>query len=120
MKIYVDGSLTRTCVMEANGIPDIVPFKGTVNEAEYEAILRGLEYGRDMGYDRIDILSDSQLVVRQLSGQYKTRKNSLLICAMAIFNVKKSLALGNIVVTIKWIPREKNQAGWELEKKGVM
>ena len=50
---------------------------GTNNEAEYHALVRGLEAVADLGVKRIEIFSDSQLVVRQLSGKYKVRNARL-------------------------------------------
>jgi ribonuclease HI len=46
---------------------------GTNNEAEYRALVRGLEAAADLGVKRIEIFLDSELVVRQLSGKYKVR-----------------------------------------------
>ena len=42
-------------------------FKATNNEAEYEALIAGLNLAKDMGIKKLDISSDSQLVVNQLS-----------------------------------------------------
>ncbi len=50
---------------------------GTNNEAEYRALVRGLEAAADLGVKRIEIFSDSELVVRQLSGKYKVRNPRL-------------------------------------------
>lgn len=50
---------------------------GTNNEAEYRALVRGLEAAVDLGVKRIEIFSDSELVVRQLSGKYKVRNPRL-------------------------------------------
>ena len=50
---------------------------GTNNEAEYRALVRGLEAAADLGVKRIEIFSDSELVVRQVSGKYKVRNPRL-------------------------------------------
>jgi ribonuclease HI len=40
----------------------------TNNEAEYRAALLGLELARELGAAQVDIVSDSEVVVRQMSG----------------------------------------------------
>ena len=48
-------------------------FKATNNEAKYEALIAGLNLAKDMGIKKLDIRSDSQLVVNQLLGSYQAR-----------------------------------------------
>ncbi|KAL5549326.1 hypothetical protein UlMin_004557 [Ulmus minor] len=48
-------------------------FKATNNEAEYEALIVGLNLAKDMGIKKLSIRSDSQLVVNQLLGSYQAR-----------------------------------------------
>jgi ribonuclease HI len=45
----------------------------TNNVAEYQALLRGLERARSLGAEEVQIVNDSQLVARQLSGAYKVK-----------------------------------------------
>jgi ribonuclease HI len=45
----------------------------TNNVAEYRAVLRGLELARALGADEVEIVGDSELVARQLSGTYKVK-----------------------------------------------
>jgi ribonuclease HI len=47
--------------------------EATNNIAEYRALLRGLEAAEALGASRVQILSDSELVVRQLLGRYRVR-----------------------------------------------
>jgi ribonuclease HI len=50
----------------------------TNNEAEYEAIKRGLTLAwKDYKASTVRVYSDSQLVIRQLTGQYKVKKEEL-------------------------------------------
>jgi ribonuclease HI len=44
----------------------------TNNRAEYEALVRALEVARDAGFDEVDVRGDSELVVRQVRGEYDT------------------------------------------------
>ncbi|MDQ6774914.1 MAG: ribonuclease HI family protein [Actinomycetota bacterium] len=45
----------------------------TNNVAEYRAVLRGLERARDLGASEVEIVNDSELIARQLTGQYKVK-----------------------------------------------
>ncbi len=45
----------------------------TNNVAEYRALLRGIERARDLGADELEIVGDSELVARQLTGAYKVK-----------------------------------------------
>jgi len=53
-------------------------FKTSNNQAEYEALLAGLELARDMGTDSLVCHSDSQLLVRQLNGDFQVKDPLLL------------------------------------------
>ena len=45
----------------------------TNNVAEYRALLRGLERARALGAREVEIVNDSELVARQVSGAYKVK-----------------------------------------------
>ena len=49
----------------------------TNTTAEYRALLLGLERARDLGARELRIVNDSQLVERQVSGQYKVKSADL-------------------------------------------
>lgn len=67
--IYTDGVLIRRSA-RCIGVT-------TNNVAEYTAILEGLIEVLAMGPDSVTIISDSQLVVRQLEGRYQVRNDDL-------------------------------------------
>lgn len=48
----------------------------TNNVAEYTAVLEGLRKAREFG-DSVQVFSDSELVVRQLNGEYRVKKEHL-------------------------------------------
>ena len=52
-------------------------YKTTNNEAEYEALLTGLEMAKVLGATELDVLSDSQLVVGQLNGDYEAKEGRM-------------------------------------------
>ncbi len=49
----------------------------TNNVAEYRALLAGLERARDLGLSEIEVVADSELLVRQMRGEYKVRNEAL-------------------------------------------
>jgi ribonuclease HI len=51
--------------------------RATNNQAEYRALVRGLEAAVDYGYDELVVRGDSELVVRQVRGEYDTNDPQL-------------------------------------------
>ena len=49
----------------------------TNNVAEYRALLRGIELAREHGADELEIYSDSELVVKQVRGEYRVKDAGL-------------------------------------------
>lgn len=50
---------------------------GTNNQAEYRAAIEGVRKARELGATGIDLRMDSELVVRQLTGQYRVKNVAL-------------------------------------------
>ncbi len=49
----------------------------TNNVAEYRALVAGLEQARDLGVDQLEVVSDSELLVKQMRGEYKVKNAAL-------------------------------------------
>src|SRR6056297_160563 len=49
----------------------------TNNDAEYQALIRALEAARDYGLDEVDIRGDSELIVKQVRGEWNTNEPTL-------------------------------------------
>ena len=49
----------------------------TNNFAEYSALLAALRYAREHGYNALEVVSDSELMVRQMNGIYKVKNEGL-------------------------------------------
>jgi ribonuclease HI len=47
--------------------------RATNNVAEYRALLRGIELAREHGATELELIGDSELVVRQVEGRYKVK-----------------------------------------------
>jgi ribonuclease HI len=51
--------------------------RATNNVAEYRALLLGIERARELGADEVEVVGDSELVVRQVKGEYKVKDDGL-------------------------------------------
>ncbi|KAM1985525.1 hypothetical protein ACFX16_013686 [Malus domestica] len=78
-------------------------FKASNNEAEYEALLAGLHLAKHLGVKRIDIFSDSQLVVNQVTNNFDAKDSS-----MAAYLAQTQLLLKHFHYQITQIPRAAN------------
>ena len=52
--------------------------RATNNAAEYEALLLGLRRAALRGYRQVEVRSDSELLVRQMTGEYRVKHPGLL------------------------------------------
>jgi len=111
--IIVDGSGTGYSAAYFSEIETYFTHQrgATNNEAEYNAIILALEHLAD-GAKAI-VLSDSELVVNQLTGRYR--------CNYARLNKKRltiqsMISNKNLDITFKWIPREENLADVSIRK----
>ena len=69
----------RLLTASGDVVEELADFIGTAtnNVAEYQALLAGLELALDRGVERLDVFMDSELVVRQVKGQYKVKDAGL-------------------------------------------
>jgi ribonuclease HI len=51
--------------------------RATNNQAEYEALLQALEVADDYGFEEVDVRGDSELIVKQVRGEYDTNDPDL-------------------------------------------
>ncbi|KAM1656066.1 hypothetical protein ACFX2K_008255 [Malus domestica] len=78
-------------------------FKASNNEAEYEALLAGLRLAKHLGVKQIDIFSDSQLVVNQVTNNFDAKDSS-----MAAYLAQTQLLLKHFHYQITQVPRAAN------------
>jgi ribonuclease HI len=83
-----------------------IPIQPTItnNQAEYEALLRGLHYLREAKAIAVEMFGDSELVIKQLNGQYECRDDILMNFYEEFKEILKSFQL----VILQHIPRENN------------
>ena len=88
----------------------------TNNVAEYVGAIRALEHLRSIGYDGDVLLEgDSQLVVRQMNGEYEVRAEHL----KAYHEWLRTLASAFRKVEFRWVPREENALADALSKRAI-
>ena len=51
--------------------------RATNNVAEYKALLLGIELARKLGAAEVELVGDSELIVRQVKGEYRVKKADL-------------------------------------------
>lgn len=51
--------------------------EATNNVAEYRALIEGMKQARQLGAEELDCRLDSELVVKQLSGEYKLKNHNM-------------------------------------------
>jgi ribonuclease HI len=88
--------------------------EGTNNKAEYLALIRALEIARKMGEKEVHIKTDSQLIERQIKGEYKVKNAGL-----KPLKAKVDKLMAEIKVKVEHITREKNKHADELAKRAV-
>ena len=52
-------------------------YQTTNNEAEYEALLKGLELAKSLGAELVLVQGDSQLVMGQVNGTYEAKEERI-------------------------------------------
>lgn len=77
----------------------------TNNFAEYSGLLAALEYAAQQRYQSLKILSDSELLVRQMQGRYKVNSPGL----KPMFDKAQRLVDKFHVFAIEHVLREKNK-----------
>ena len=108
---------------KGNMIKEYSSFLGvkTNNEAEYEAVIFGLQkikalLGKEkIKNTEIEFRLDSQLIARQLNGEYKIEEERLFPLFIKIWNLK--MKFGTIKFTE--IPREKNKEADRLANEAM-
>ena len=54
-------------------------FQASNNEVEYEAVIPGLNLARSIEADKLEVCSDSQLVVKQIEDSYEARGEKMIL-----------------------------------------
>ena len=77
----------------------------TNNVAEYRGLIAGLEKAVELGVDELEVVSDSELLVRQMRGEYKVKHPALRELSVAAAQLARRL--GRVFYTS--VRREHNE-----------
>ena len=106
--IIKEGSKTLKEISEYTG-------QTTNNVAEYRALIRALQEILRLGYPKAHFFCDSELLVHQINGQYKVKKEHL---KLLFFEARGLIGkLEDFFIT--YIPREKNKEADKLANQGI-
>lgn len=89
--------------------------KATNNVAEYLAFIRGLEEALVLGASKAECFSDSELLVKQIKGEYKVKNEGLI----PLHYHAKSLMRKFKTFSIEHTLREENKHADKLANQGI-
>ncbi|MBI2346426.1 MAG: ribonuclease HI family protein [Deltaproteobacteria bacterium] len=125
--IYTDGAArgnpgpaglgVAVCDPDGKVVAELSTYLGelTNNQAEYRALIAGLEKALAMGATILNIRADSELMVRQLNGEYKVKNEGI----RPLFEQAKGLLSRLQRYTINHVPRELNKHADKLANQAI-
>ena len=87
----------------------------TNNVAEYQALILGLKMARNLGVKKIRVFADSELLVRQIKGQYRVKAAHLL----PLYEVAQRARQEFATFDIAHVPREMNHLADRLANRAI-
>lgn len=87
----------------------------TNNQAEYQALLLALKEAVNLKATRLTIYTDSELMVRQIKGEYKVKNDGLKTVFQEVFNLLRHFG----AYTINHVPRENNKRADQLANLAI-
>jgi ribonuclease HI len=100
----------------AGGVEELNGFLGhtTNNVAEYTALIAVLTLAKRHGLKRLTVFSDSQLLVRQVNGEYRVKAKHLQPLFFKILQLRRSIHLD-----IRHVRREENRDADRLANEAI-
>ncbi len=89
--------------------------ESTNNVAEYMGLILGLKRAKAMGIKELEVLSDSELMVRQLNGDYAVKAEHL----RPLHEEAKALLKAFSEIDVRHVPREDNAAADEMSNRAI-
>lgn len=87
----------------------------TNNQAEYSALIDGLRKVLELGYSVVEIRLDSELIVRQIEGEYRVKNEGLRPYYQEVTEILDRF--GNF--SVRHITREKNKVADRLANRAI-
>jgi len=89
--------------------------RATNNVAEYQALLHGLRFALARGASRVEVYSDSELLVRQVEGRYRVKSPGLQPLHREALNLLARFERTRVA----HVPRERNREADALANRAV-
>jgi ribonuclease HI len=89
--------------------------RATNNVAEYQALLHGLRFALARGATRVEVFSDSELLVRQIDGRYRVKNPGL----QPLHREARGLLARFERAQVVHVPREQNREADALANRAV-
>ena len=87
----------------------------TNNVAEYQGLLLGLRRARELGAEELEVVADSELMIRQLSGAYQVRAPALRELHTEALTLLKAFRKVKLV----HVPRAQNGEADEMSNRAI-
>jgi ribonuclease HI len=87
----------------------------TNNVAEYQALLFALRYARERRAKNVEVVSDSELLVRQINGEYRVRNPGLT----PLHRQAQELIRGFDSIRVRHVRRELNREADRLANRAI-
>jgi ribonuclease HI len=126
-RLYTDGAArgnpgpagAGAVILNADGhiVAKIGKFLGdsTNNVAEYMGLILGLRRAKAMGIKELEVFSDSELLVKQLAGEYQVKADHL----RPLHEEAKALLRGFSFIDVRHIPREENAQADAMSNRAI-
>lgn len=88
---------------------------GTNNNAEYTAVLTALQEAQKLKADSVTLYLDSELIARQLTGEYRVKSKPLQLFFIEINKIRRNFVSFNVV----HIERSRNSEADKLANKAL-
>jgi ribonuclease HI len=89
--------------------------RATNNEAEYRAMLLGIELAKELGADEVELIGDSELIAKQVLGEYKVKQEHLRPLREQVVSALEGLPKWSI----RSVKRERNVRADELVNEAL-
>lgn len=87
----------------------------TNNQAEWRAVVDAFEHALELGAEEVELRSDSELVIKQLRGEYRVKNKDLQPLFLRVWNLTRSLKR----VSYHHVPRERNRDADKLVNEAI-
>jgi ribonuclease HI len=105
-------------IKTGHGFVPLLSREETTNVAEYGGLIEALNCaaGQVAPGDTLMVCGDSQLVIRQMSGQYRVKSDNLKLYFQRAKTLVSQIEKIGVPVALVWIRREENTEADELSK----